>query len=113
VAGADTMVICSPEKLALVKRHIETPSVHELLSRYFSDMDVVVTEGFKQSDLPKIEVHRAALSDTLFCRGAQHDPTLIAVASDSTWELDVPCLDLDNPVAVADFIEKRLTQSDG
>jgi molybdopterin-guanine dinucleotide biosynthesis protein MobB len=112
-AGADTMVICSPEKLALVKRHIETPSVHELLSTYFSAMDVVVTEGFKQSDLPKIEVHRAALSDTLLYRGVKHDPTLIAVVSDTVWELDVPCLDLDNPGAVTDFIESRLTRSDG
>jgi len=110
-AGTDAMLICSPEKLALIKHHDETPSVHELLDRYFSDMDVVLTEGFRQSDLPKIEVHRSALSDTLLCRGEKYDPTLIAVASDGTLKLDVPCLDLNNPGVVADFIERRFARS--
>jgi hypothetical protein len=32
--------------------------------------------------MPKIEVHRRERSDTLLCRGEDHDPTLIAVASD-------------------------------
>lgn len=112
-AGADTMLICSPEKLALVKRHNESPPVDELLRQYFSDMDIVLTEGFKQSGLPKIEVHRAERSATLLCRGEQHDPTLIALVSDIIWELDVPCLDLNNPCSVADFIEKRLIDCGG
>ncbi|MDP2401146.1 MAG: hypothetical protein Q8M66_04140, partial [Actinomycetota bacterium] len=38
--------------------------------------------GLKKSALPKIEVHRAAHGSTLLCRGEQHDPTLLAVASD-------------------------------
>ncbi|NJD62008.1 MAG: molybdopterin-guanine dinucleotide biosynthesis protein B [Deltaproteobacteria bacterium] len=106
-AGADTMLICSPEKLALVKRHAASPPVEELLSRYFTDVDIVLTEGFKASALPKIEVHRKDRSDTLLCRGAERDPTLLAVASDEPLDLDVPRLDLNDSVAVADFIERR------
>ncbi|GAM11444.1 molybdopterin adenylyltransferase [Geobacter sp. OR-1] len=106
-AGADTMLISSPEKLALVKRHQASPPIRELIATYFRDVDIVLTEGFKQSDLPKIEVHRSERSDTLLCRGEQHDPTLLAVASDAPLELDVPVLDLNDAAVVADFIMKR------
>ena len=70
-------------------------------------MDIVLTEGFKQSSLPKIELHRRERSATLICRGAENDPTLQAVASDEPLELDVPVLDLNDAGAVADFIEER------
>ena len=106
-AGADTMLISSPEKLALVKKHTESPPLDELLNTYFRDVDLVLTEGFKKSGLPKIEVHRSERSSTLLCRGEEHDPTLVAVASDAPLELDVPVLDLNDPAAVVSFIEER------
>ena len=106
-AGADTMLIASPEKLALVRKHAESPPVEELLATYFTDRDIVLTEGFKKSSLPKIEVHRAERSPTLLCRGEQHDPTLIAVVSDEPLELDVPVLDLNNAVQIVDFVVER------
>jgi molybdopterin-guanine dinucleotide biosynthesis protein MobB len=107
VAGADTMLIASPDKLALVKRHPASPPIEELLDVYFGDVDIVITEGFKKSGLPKIEVHRKERSPTLLCRGAEHDPTLLAVASDEPLELDVPVLDLNNPRQIADFVVER------
>jgi molybdopterin-guanine dinucleotide biosynthesis protein MobB len=106
-AGADTMLISSPEKLALVKKHAVSPPIEELLATYFTDVDIVLTEGFKSSALPKIELHRRERSATLICRGEERDPTLLAVASDEPLELDVPVLDLNNAGAVADFIEER------
>jgi molybdopterin-guanine dinucleotide biosynthesis protein MobB len=106
-AGTDTMLICSPEKLALVKKHAVCPPVEELLSTYFADVDIVLTEGFKKSSMPKIELHRRERSATLLCRGEEHDPTLVAVASDTDLILDVPVLDLNDAGQVADFIEER------
>lgn len=107
-AGADTMLITSPEKLALVKKHDSTPSLESLIETYFQDMDIVLTEGFKMSNLPKIELHRKDRSATLICRGEHNDPMLLAVASDESLELDVPLLDLNNPLQIADFVEKYL-----
>ncbi|MCM0080313.1 molybdopterin-guanine dinucleotide biosynthesis protein B [Geomonas sp. Red32] len=105
-AGADTMLISSPEKLAVVKKHRESPPIEELVAAYFGDVDIVLTEGFKKSGMPKIEVHRKERSATLLCRGEQHDDTLIAVASDEALDLDVPVLDLNDPAQVADFVVK-------
>lgn len=107
-AGADTMLISSPEKLAVVKKHAESPPLEELISTYFGDVDLVLTEGFKKSALPKIEVHRSERSATLLCRGEEHDPTLLAVASDEPLDLDVPVLDLNDPSGVVDFIERLM-----
>jgi molybdopterin-guanine dinucleotide biosynthesis protein MobB len=106
-AGADIMLISSPDKLALVKKHAESPPIEELLSTYFTDLDIVLTEGFKKSSMPKIELHRKERSAALLCRGKENDPTLVAVASDEQLDLDVPVLDLNNADEVADFIERR------
>ena len=56
----------------------------------------VAADGFKQSGMPKVEVHRKERSTTLLCRGENHDPTLVAVASDEPLDLDVPVLDLND-----------------
>ena len=103
-AGADTMVITSASMLAMVKRHAASPPIEELLERYFSDMDLVLVEGFRGSSLTKIEVHRKAFRSTLICRGERNDPGLAAVASDEPLDLDVPVLDLNDPGAIAEFV---------
>lgn len=110
-AGAETMLIASAEKMALVKNHSEAPSAEELVQTYFSDMDIVLVEGFSRSTLPKIELHRKGRNDPLLCRGDYNDPGLVAVASDEPLELDVPVLDLNDPRSIADFIEANLLGS--
>ena len=109
-AGSDSMLICSAEKLALVRQHQQAPTIEELLAICGDDLDIILTEGFKQSSLAKIELHRAALGRELICRGAHHDPTLLAVASDEPLQLDVPVLDLNEPAQVAEFIMTRVVQ---
>ena len=74
----------------MVKKHTASPTIEELLEDYFTDVDIVLTEGFKKSSMPKIELHRRERSATLLCRGDEHDPTLVAVASDEPLDLDVP-----------------------
>jgi molybdopterin-guanine dinucleotide biosynthesis protein MobB len=107
-AGADTTLIFSPEKLALIKTHAESsPMIAEILATYFDDVDIVLTEGLKKGSLPKIELHRKERSATLICRGVDNDPTLLAVASDEPLQLDVPVLDINDAGAVADFIEEK------
>jgi molybdopterin-guanine dinucleotide biosynthesis protein MobB len=108
-AGADTMLISSPEKLAIVKKHQASPPIEELIETYFQDVDIVLTEGFKMSGMPKVEVHRKERSATLLCRGEQNDPTLIAVASDEPLQLDVPVLDLNDPAQVARFVVEHFS----
>ncbi len=108
-AGADTMVITSPAKTALVRRNADArePTLAATLAAYFQDVDIVLTEGFKRSAMPKIEVHRRRRSQGLLCRGEENDPMLIAVASDEPLALDVPVYDINDAPGLCDLIEQR------
>jgi molybdopterin-guanine dinucleotide biosynthesis protein MobB len=104
-AGADVTVIASEAKIAVVAKAGPEHSLDKILSLWLSGMDLVLVEGYRTSDLPKVEVHRAALGLPLLTRGEHDDPHLVAVVSDETLALDVPCLDLNRPADVADFLE--------
>ncbi len=107
-AGADTMLITSPEKIAMVKQNRDQePPLTETIAAFCGDLDIVLTEGFKRSNMPKIEVHRGERSENLLCRGEEHDPTLFAVASDSPLELDVPIFDINDAAGLCDLIVAR------
>ena len=107
MAGADTILISSPAKLAVIKKHAEPPSIEEIIETYFTDVDIVLTEGFKKSAFPKIEIHRRERSISLLCRGEENDPSLIAVASDISLDLDVPVFDIDSAADIASFLEEN------
>ena len=109
-AGADTMIISSMEKLAMVKKNetpVDEPTLSELVNTYMTDVDIVLTEGFKKNKYPKVEVHRRERSNELLCRGESEDPTLIAVASDTEMELDVPAFNINDFKGICDLIENR------
>ncbi len=73
-------------------------------------MDIVLTEGFKKSSMPKIELHRKERSATLLCRGEEHDPTLLAVASDEPLGPGCAGARPERCRAVADFIEREISE---
>jgi molybdopterin-guanine dinucleotide biosynthesis protein B len=100
VAGADTVVLSAPGEMAMLKSgHTDTI---EDLARFFDDVDLLITEGYKRSLQPKIEVVRAARNSDLYCRD---DPNLKAVVSDAPVDTDVPHFGLDDIKPIADFIE--------
>ena len=105
-AGADAIVITTPSQTALIRKTREQLDPREIISHDLGNMDIVLIEGFKHSSFPKIEVHRQAQRPDLICRGDVHDPHLIAIASDRSWECDVPVFPLNAVDQLADFILK-------
>ena len=67
------------------------------------DVDLILTEGFKREDAPKIEVSRAELGHDLVARADE----LIAVVSDHPISLGLPRYGLDDVSGVTDLIIKR------
>jgi molybdopterin-guanine dinucleotide biosynthesis protein MobB len=110
-AGAEITVLAAKGQLSVLKA-IEEPSIDHALLEASSGMDIVLVEGFKEMPVPKIEVYRGGFSEGLYSLGdTGTDPYLIAVASDTPLDLDVPVLDLNDPGQVCDFIiEKFLKQ---
>jgi len=113
-AGAAQMVIASHRRMALVKEyeadHPE-PTLEEALQAIDPEhLDLVLVEGFKRADFPKIELHRPALGKPLLCL---NDPNIIAIASDAEVPdapASLPRLDLNQPSQIADFIRQQMAK---
>lgn len=103
-AGAHTTVVSSPHQLALIQDVDHDHSFEELRDKFIDDADIILTEGFKVNDYPKIEVFRSELKRDLI---SKKEDGLIAVAADIKLDVDVPCFDINDPKAITDFIEKK------
>ncbi len=101
-AGAHTTFVSSPHQLALVQDVDHDHSFEEIREKFISGADIILTEGFKVNDYPKIEVFRSELKRELI---SKKEGGLVAVATNVSLDIDVPCLDLNDPKTVADFIE--------
>jgi len=101
-AGAQEVLIVSGHRWALMHelRDEPEPALEELVQR-LSPCDLLLVEGYKFSDIPKLEIHRKETGHPLL---HPDDPNIIAVVTDSRESLPVPTLDIDAPGQVADYI---------
>ena len=99
-AGAERSVISSPHRIGLVMDVDHDYTFEELLT-FFSGMDIVLSEGYKGGDRPKIEVFRPEVYASPICLD---DASLIAMVSDRDMDLKVPRFGLDDIAGLTDFI---------
>ena len=106
-AGAFEVVAASDRRLMLV-REFERPAkltVHHLIAELYEGVDWVLVEGFKDSDLQKIEVWRAATGAP---SRYTDDDFIVAIATDSPAQLPAPTLrpvfDLNDAQALAGWL---------
>ncbi|MEY1557479.1 molybdopterin-guanine dinucleotide biosynthesis protein B [Yoonia sp. R2331] len=102
VAGANQVLLASGTRWALMSelRDAAEPTLADLLTR-LDPVDLVLVEGYKRDAHPKIEAYRHATGHPLLAPG---DPTVRGVASDAAVNVPCPRFDLDDTVAIADFI---------
>lgn len=105
-AGAQQVLLASANRWALMTelRGAPEPSLADLVAQ-LALVDLVLVEGWKGGDHPKIEAVRAVNRHPLL---ADRDPTVCAVASDQPMTLDRPVFDLDATAPIADFILARV-----
>jgi molybdopterin-guanine dinucleotide biosynthesis adapter protein len=103
-AGAGEVLVVSGFRWALMHELVNEaePSLEQLCSR-LSPCDLVVVEGYKYSEIPKLEVHRSVT-------GHPHlypdDANIIALVTDTLSDISLPQLDVNAPQQVAEFILK-------
>ena len=92
--GAERVVMESPALRVLLAKANDPLGPRELATRYLSDAEFVVTEGFKESDLPKIEVFRRAVHATPIYQpgvpGSEH--YLAVVTDDREFRASIPVM---------------------
>lgn len=109
-AGAVQTLIASSNRWALMTEMQRTPtppdeanldSLIQLINPDYADL--ILVEGFKTANIPKIEVYRPSLSEPLLCN---NDPNIIAIASDAQLEEkpQLPVLDLNNIEEITAFV---------
>ena len=100
-AGSDVVVIAAPDRIASIRRLEKELTIDEIAASIL-DVDLILTEGFKRSGKPAIEVLRAEKGLELLCQ----PPQLVAVASDIHIQVGVPQFNLNDVAGIADFIEE-------
>ena len=110
-AGAFEVVVASDKRLALMREFEQAVelSVHQLIAELYDGVDWVLVEGFKDSDLLKIEVWRNLPDQPV---RYPHDDFIVAIAtdfsSDSPGQLPHatlrPVFDLNHPEALVHWL---------
>ena len=101
-AGAHEVVITGAARWALLheNRGEPEPDINAMLSR-MSPVDLVIIEGFKSYSHPKMEVYRPEVGKPIICTD---DPSVVAVASTASLDVNIPQLDLNDVEAIAEFV---------
>ena len=108
-AGASEVLITSDQRWVLMHelRGEAEPTLHEQLRR-FSACDLVLVEGYKHAEIPKLEVHRPSIGKALL---HPVDPNIIAIAADAPVATRLPVLDLNDCEAIAAYICDHLARA--
>ena len=105
-AGCSEVLVTSSKRWALMHelRGAPEPDFAQLIKRV-SPCDLLLVEGFKREKLPKLEVYRASVGESLL---HPQDPDIVAVVSDQRVETRLPQFHLDDAPAIADFVLKHV-----
>ncbi|MCG2735247.1 MAG: molybdopterin-guanine dinucleotide biosynthesis protein B [Candidatus Methanoperedenaceae archaeon] len=83
-AGADTVAISSSVKLAVIRKVKEEMGIDDVCNKYFSDIDIVLADGFTLSDKPRIIVADTEEDIELFRR----ECSVVAIVGKAGYGLD-------------------------
>ena len=106
VAGASEVLLTSSKRFALMHeiRDFKEPLLAALLIK-LAPVDVVLVEGYKSDNHPKIEAHRRETGKPLI---ATKDKTVRAIATNANLDFDLPIFGLDDTQEITEFILAEL-----
>ena len=106
-AGAFEVVIASNKRVALMRefeREAEL-NVHHLIAELYDGVDWILVEGFKRSDLLKIEVHRPSAGKPALY---EDDDFIVGIATDAPEVFEGktlrPVLDVNSADGIAQWL---------
>jgi len=99
-AGASVVVGACPVQVAVFRQEDGSADLDAVITAHLGDMDLVLIEGFKRGDYPKVELHRAAVNSELLCTRDE----LLALVTDEPLAEAVPQLPWDATDEVAELL---------
>lgn len=114
-AGASRVILRTAERWAVMAETPEKPASVDELIELAGDADILLIEGFKhEGSFPRIEVRRreaAGEPPLISCGGLDAPPVAVATDFDEPEFKGIPQLSVNDPQAVADFIEALIERS--
>ena len=105
-AGCTEVLVTSSRRWVLMHelRGAPEPGFAEVIERV-SPCDLLLVEGFKREKLPKLEVYRATVGESLL---HPQDPSIVGIACDQRLDTKLPQFDLNDAPTIASFILKHV-----
>jgi molybdopterin-guanine dinucleotide biosynthesis protein B len=107
-AGATSVIISGPNQFALISDNDKFLTLEDFIFLMGDKVDIILTEGFKSSNKPKIELFLDSVSTDILCK---NDPFLVGVATNNVDKvkniINKPVFDMNEPKEIADFIEQH------
>lgn len=100
-AGSEAVSVSSPDRIVLIKPVAKDPTLDEITRLLGEDYDIILTEGFKQGNAPKIEVHRKEAGPPF-----KDIKKLIAIVTDEPLETKARQFSPEDVKGLADLLEK-------
>ncbi len=107
-AGSDVVVISSPDKMAMIKKPKQEMTLDQIQEMVQYGVDIVISEGYKFDNKPKIEVFRSEVSDKIL----SDEKDLIALVTDRRFDIGVPQFSLDDADGVVELIIEKFLKND-
>lgn len=105
-SGAENVIVYSQTKMMMIKEH-KSPSLDEMIALQ-SEMDVVILEGMKYSNYPKIEIVRKAVSNESVC----DEKTVFALVTDTDLIIPGACqIGIDDEKKLLEVVLAFIKQS--
>ena len=107
-AGTFSTMLLSEKKMAFFS-DIETPcGIKDIASKFFGGSDIVIIEGFKDLNVPKIELFRRQAGSGMELKYI-NDPNLVLVCGDNLIKgIEKPQININDAKNIAGFIEKTV-----
>ncbi len=102
-AGAEEVLLVGGERWALLHETPAGPPALHTLAQRLTPVDLVLVEGFRSENFPRIEIFRPSLGKPPLW---PDNPGIVAIATDAADVGPMPCarLDLNDPGAIACWI---------
>ncbi|MCK9620628.1 MAG: molybdopterin-guanine dinucleotide biosynthesis protein B [Methylobacter sp.] len=112
-AGASPVMLVSRYRRAIISEFTpeQEPRLNDQLKQVDqSELDLILVEGFRTEQFPKIELHRPSLEKPLLY---PNDPDIIAIATDAALDVPdyLPQLELNRPEMIAAFIRNHVMKN--
>jgi len=106
-AGASTTIISSPYQIGMVMDVDHDHQPDELLP-LFPGVDIILAEGYKRGNKPKLEIFRPEIAHEPLCKD---DENLLALICDTNVDLGVPRFSFKDMDGIVNFLIVRFNLS--